>query len=50
MRGLEQCRGELSLMVLGYNFTRVLHILGFDAFRDYCAPRQGNPANMAQYA
>ena len=41
MRGLEKCRGELSLMVLGYNFTRMLNILGFEALRDYCARRPG---------
>lgn len=39
MRGLEKCRGEFSLMVLCYNFTRVLNILGVAAFRDYCARR-----------
>lgn len=50
MRGLEQCRGELSLMVLGYHFTRVLNILGFEALRDYCARRPENPAKRVQYA
>lgn len=39
MRGLEKCRGEFSLMALGYNFTRVLNILGVDRLRDYCARR-----------
>jgi transposase len=42
MRGLEKCRGEFSLMALCYNFTRVLNILGVEAFRDYCAQRLGN--------
>jgi transposase len=41
MRGLEKCRGEFSLMVLGYNFARVLNILGADALRDYCARHSG---------
>jgi len=50
MRGLEKCRGELGLMVLCYNFTRALNLLGMDALRDYCARRKGNPARMAQYA
>jgi hypothetical protein len=50
MRGLEKCRGELSLMVLCYNFTRVLNLLGLEALRDHCAQRNGNPAKMAQYA
>lgn len=41
VRGLDKCRGEFSLMVLGYNFTRALNILGVDALRDYCARRSG---------
>ncbi|MGZ8214264.1 MAG: IS1182 family transposase [Methylosarcina sp.] len=45
MRGLEKCRGEFSLMVLCYNFTRVLNILGIDKFRDYCIRRYENGAN-----
>ena len=39
VRGFEKVRGEMSLMVLGYNLTRVIHILGVQAFRDYCAQR-----------
>ncbi len=50
MRGLEKCRGEFSLMVLCYNFTRVLNLLGFEALREYCARRGGNRAKMIQYA
>lgn len=42
MRGLKKCRGEFSLMVLGYNFTRVLNRLGSDFLRDYCVQRQEN--------
>lgn len=30
MWGLEECRGEFSLMTLTYNFTRVLNILGVE--------------------
>lgn len=37
MRGLEKCRGEFSLMAVCYNFSRMLNILGVEAFRDYCA-------------
>jgi len=48
MRGLEKCRGELGLMVLSYNFTRVLNLLGFEALRDYCARRPGKPTEMAR--
>jgi transposase len=40
MRGLEKCRGEFSLMVLCYNFSRVLALLGMGCLRDYCAQRQ----------
>jgi transposase len=50
MRGLEKCRGEFSLMVLGYNFTRVLNILGVDGLRDYCARRPGNTLRNVGYA
>jgi len=34
VRGLSKVRGEWSLMALAYNFTRVLNILGLQAFRD----------------
>jgi len=50
MRGLEKCRGEFSLMALCYNFTRVLNILGVEAFRDYCAQRLGNRAKKPAFA
>jgi transposase len=50
MRGLEKCRGEFSLMVLGYNFTRVLNILGVNFLRDYCAQRQENSLKSVKYA
>jgi transposase len=32
MRGFEKVRGECALMVLCYNFTRVLNIIGLDRF------------------
>jgi transposase len=49
MRGLEKSKGEFSLMVLGYNFTRVLNILGIDALRDYCAQRSENKVIILGY-
>lgn len=49
MRGLEKCAGEFSLMVLGYNFTRVINTLGVDAFRDYCVQRQENREISVEY-
>ena len=43
MRGIEKCNGELSLIVLSYNFTRVLNIMGMDGFMECCARRaRGN--------
>ena len=50
MRGLEKCNGEFSLMVLGYNFTRVLNILGVDFLMDYCAQRRENTLKNIKYA
>ena len=40
MRGLKKCRGEFSLMVAAYNFTRVLNILGVEKFREFCVGRR----------
>ena len=37
VRGFEKVRGEMSILVLGYNLTRVINILGVVAFREYCA-------------
>jgi transposase len=39
LRGFNKVRGEMSLMVLGYNLTRVLNILGVDRFQQHCAER-----------
>ena len=50
MRGLKKCCGEFNLMVLGYNFTRVLNILGVDALRDYCVQRTENELKNGKYA
>jgi len=40
VRGFEKVGGEWALMATCYNFTRVLNIIGFDAFRDYCVQRR----------
>jgi len=47
-----EVRGEMSLMVLGYNLIRVVNLLGVGAFQDYCAQRQqaGNSQALAQLA
>jgi hypothetical protein len=42
MRGLEKCQGEFSLMVMCYNFTRVINLLGVEFIQHYCAQRQRN--------
>ena len=39
VRGFNKVRGEWSLMALGYNFTRVLNILGLDRFLAYLAEK-----------
>jgi hypothetical protein len=49
MRGLEKSKGEFSLMVLSYNFTRVLNILGLDRLREYYAQRSENKDNRLGY-
>lgn len=50
MRGLDKCAGEFSLMVLGYNFTRVINLLGVEFLRDYCAKRVENTLKYVRYA
>ena len=40
MRGLDKCRGEFSLMTLGYNFKRVMNLLGEAPFTEYCLQKQ----------
>jgi len=39
VRGRERVSGEWSLMALLYNFTRVLNLIGLDAFIEYCLKR-----------
>ena len=41
MRGLRKCRGEFSLMTLGYNLKRVMSVLGEAAFAEHCLQKQG---------
>ena len=40
LRGLEKVRAELSLLMLAYNFKRVLRIIGLAAFRAFCTIRK----------
>lgn len=49
MRGFEKVRAEFSLLMLAYNFKRVLAILGLAQFRAYCVLRRfKNPALSLQ--
>ena len=50
MRSLKKCSGEFSLMVLAYNFTRVLNTIDLSTFRGYCVQRQENGLQNSQYA
>ncbi len=50
MRGLDKCAGEFGLMVLAYNFTRVMTLLGADFFRDYCAQKSESRQRKVEYA
>lgn len=50
MRGLEKCQGEFSLMILSYNFRRVLNILSVKKIQEYCVQRQQNKLKTSQYA
>jgi transposase len=47
LRGLEKVRAEMSLLMLGYNFKRVLSIIGLAAFRAHCVGRRLNQAEMS---
>ena len=40
MRGLEKVRAEMELLMLSYNFKRVLNIIGIGTFREFCLQRR----------
>ena len=42
LRGLAKVRAEMNLLMLCYNFKRVLSILGLEVFRTYCVQRALN--------
>jgi len=42
LRGLDKVRAEMSLLVLCYNFKRVLQIMGLVDFQTYCLERRMN--------
>jgi hypothetical protein len=39
LRGLRKVRAEMNLLMLCYNFKRLLSILGLQVFRAYCSQR-----------
>ena len=43
LRGFDKVRGEMALYVFGYNFRRVLTILGIEEARDYFVSRRSRP-------
>jgi transposase len=50
VRGFEKVGGEMSIMVLGYNLTRVINTIGVRAFTDHCARREHIKSTAAQSA
>ncbi|MCK5012092.1 MAG: PAS domain S-box protein, partial [Deltaproteobacteria bacterium] len=42
LRGIHKVSAEMDLLMLSYNFKRVLNILGVEAFRTYCLQRVKN--------
>jgi len=42
LRGLDKVSAEMDLLMLSYNFKRVLNIIGMGAFREYCLQRRQN--------
>ena len=47
MRGLDKVRAEMDLLMLSYNFKRVLNIIGIEAFREYCLQRRQKHAFLS---
>jgi transposase len=47
VRGFTKVGGEWALMATCYNFGRVLQIIGFDRFREYCRKRRKKLENAA---
>jgi hypothetical protein len=50
MREANKSQGEFSLIVLAYNFTRVVNILGMGALRDCCVRRTETKVVVIGYA
>ena len=50
VRGFDKVGGEMSIMVLAYNLTRVVNTNGVRAFTDYCSLREHIKSTTAQSA
>lgn len=50
LRGLSKVSAEMELWMLGYNFKRVLNILGLQQFSDYCLRRAQNRLQKDRFA
>lgn len=50
VRGFTKVRGEMSIMVLGYNLLRVFNIIGIKKFRGYCALRKELTETSTEYS
>jgi hypothetical protein len=50
VRGFDKVGGEMSIMVLGSNLTRVINTTGVRAFTDYCARREHVKGTTARSA
>ncbi len=48
VRGFEKVSGEWALMVMCYNFSRVLNIIGLDGFMEYCRQRRKKRVKMGE--
>ena len=50
LRGLSKVSAELEFWMFGYNFKRVLSILGWQKFGDYCLQRAQNRLHGVRFA
>jgi transposase len=50
VRGLKKVAGELSLMTLGYNLSRVMNIMGIEKLKVYCEQRKAKKALVYCYS
>ena len=46
VRGFKKVRGEMGLLILTYNFRRVLNLIGIDRLREACTQRARHVAQI----